>query len=281
MKAHSALRFARCFTLAIALVGTASLAGCSAQADQTDDETPMSEDELRRQSEDLFKPTSTPVQSVPSTLAGVDHWDLYLGQTGTTTIGVSKAKKRKAIFVQLLDHTRGEQITGYRGTGYLVASDFRFDTQDKRNELRLLAEAIRKDLTPALDAVPVTSDAPAPVEGPLVANEPVATPPAATPTPTPAPTTTTTPPPAPTTTPTPASTPPAPTAPVAKQPPGACAKSTLKLILFGLSLVRDVTDVVVSVVGCQDDKAACASAVTSFTRAVWTSSTYKDVTCKR
>ncbi len=262
---------------------TALATGCSADAaadDAEDDNASISNDELRTRSEDMFKPTSAPVQVVPATLKNLVHWELYVSERGTTVIGRSKTKKAKAIFVQLIDpHRSSPDKVVMRGSGYLVASDFRLDSRNAQRELRLLAAAIRKDFAAVVAEPPPPNADPAPVAPEPVAPEtPAPTPAAQTPTPTPAPTPE----------PTPAVTDPeipetVPAAPTPTAPPVVdkpCVRSTIKTLIFGLDILKDTAAVVTNGVKCPVSRDACGSAVAAFEHGVTMVSQFDALTCK-
>jgi hypothetical protein len=282
----SAARSARLSLLALralaafgVVAATTLAAGCSA-ADVTDDdeeEGEMSEGELRARSEDLFKPTSAPVQVIPSTLRNLLQWELYSSQKGTTVIGRSRTKKAKAIFVQLIDRNATSQRASIRGSGYLVASDFRLDARNKKRELELLAEAIRKDFASSIQAPPASPD-------PEVTTPSPSPSPSPSPAPTPAPSSdppvepTPTDPAAPDPEATPAA-PPAP-APVATVEVKPCARSIVKSVIWGVDLLKDTVSVVANGVQCPVSKDACGSAVASFTHGIALIEKFDEQTCK-
>lgn len=275
--------FLRVLGLLSLVTVTALSAGCSASGaadDGEDDGANITNDELRTRSEDMFKPTSAPVQVVPATLKNLVHWELYTSERGTTVIGRSKTKKAKAIFVQLIDpHRASPDKVVMRGSGYLVASDFRLDSRNAQRELRLLAAAIRKDFAAVVpEPLPANPD-PVPV-----APEPVPPAEPATPTPTPAPSTTPTPPvdvapPAidpeiPETVPAA----PTPTAPPVVDKP--CVRSTIKTLIFGLDILKDTASVITNGVKCPVSRDACGSAVAAFEHGVTMVGQFDALTCK-
>ncbi len=254
-------RFSRLAALGLALVFALSTACGGGDAIEQDDDT-MDQGELRKRSEDLFKPTSKAVQIVPATLRNLVHWELYASERGTTVIGRSANKKAKAIFVQLVDPKRGEvDRASMRGSGYLVASDFRLDTRSKKNELKLLADAIQKDFKAALERADEPPTTPAPTEPP-----PPAEPPAPTGSPDGADGAVVPAPPAPTET---------------AQPVKPCVRSILKTVLFGIELLGKVTTTLVEGAYCVGDpRNDCSAAVAAFDRTVALTENFDAKTCR-
>lgn len=282
-------RFLRFFGIAALVgVGLVTVPGCGASSasgdDPQDEPDNMTADELRARSEDMFKPTTSPVQVIPATLKNLVQWELYVSAKGTTVIGRSRTKKAKAIFVQLIDpHRSSPDHLVMKGSGYLVASDFRLDSRSSTREMRLLAAAIRKDFAAVINEPPPANPDPVPT-----APEPTPAP-TTSPDPTPAPTTDTTDTP-PDTTPTPAATtdqalpevsapPPAPD-PTPAPPAKPCVRSVIKTLVWGIDILKDTASVVTNGVTCPVSKNACGSAVAAFAHGMTLVGNFDELTCK-
>lgn len=230
----------------VAMLATLA-AGCSSNLDDSTSDTGdgSSNDELRAQSEDLFKPTSSPIQLVPASLAGLVNWEIYVGRKGTTVIGRSPEKKAKAIFVQLFDASRANEI-GLRGSGYLLAPDFRFDPTDRANEMRLLGAAIQRDVSSALSDVAGIDLGP-PTDSWDASSDPSTTTGAA---------------------------------PNDAAPIRTCARNTMRTVSAGLDLLKDGATIIAGTAACPETVISCAAAVASFSHAYWIVQNFNQLTCQ-
>jgi hypothetical protein len=256
---------------ALVLVALTASVACGGPSSSDTEDDPATQDELRSRSVDLFKPTWAPLEVVPATLKGLVAWEIYLAKKGITVIGRSQNKKAKAIFVQLLNGETTTDMLAMQGSGYLVASDFRLDRNSKKNELNLLAAAIRKDLSASIqepdfggpvDAVPVAAvedggalppiEEPAPVavaDADASADASLSTP----------------------------GTGPAVETVVTKP----CTRSVIKTILVGLRYVADVGVAVVGTAACPETAGAgCVAAAGAFADALYLGENYDQLTCK-
>src|SRR5262245_33393068 len=122
-------------------VGCSSADAPASSSEQSGDDIVASKS---RRVQDLFHPDESTLGSiVTSTMAGIDHWEVYGSDAGLTVKGISQSKKIKVVYAVPISTKDGQVAVD--GAGFVRASDFDLPA-DNREALVVLTRALQTDL---------------------------------------------------------------------------------------------------------------------------------------